>query len=62
MIAAEDNSAGTNRILSTTQNEDGTLTYMVATDGDNDNTATNYEGKTVFFKLVMPEENNTENS
>ena len=63
VIAAEDNSAGTNRILSTTQNEDGTLTYMVATDGDNDNTATNYEGKTVFFKLVMPEENNTtENS
>ena len=62
VIAAEDNSAGTNRILSTTQNEDGTLTYMVATDGDSDNTAANYEGKTVFFKLVMPEENNTENS
>ena len=62
VIAAEDNSAGTNRILSTTQNEDGTLTYMVATDGDSDNTASNYEGKTVFFKLVMPEENDTENS
>ena len=52
----EDNS-GTNRILSTTQNEDGTLTYMVATDASDSDTATNYEGKTVFFKLVMPEEN-----
>ena len=47
-----------NRILSTTQNEDGTTTYMVSTESGEE--INQYDGKTVFF-LRLPD-NNEENS
>ena len=48
-----------NRILSTTQNEDGTTTFMVATEPGEE--ITQFDGKTVLF-LRIPDSNEEKNS